>query len=60
MEVPRLGIKLELQLQPTVQLVATLDPLPTQRGQGSNPHPQRDNAGFLNLLSHNKSSSSDF
>ena len=26
-------------LQPTPQLTATLDPQPTERGQGSNPHP---------------------
>ena len=56
MEVPRLGVELELQLlayttattvgskphlQPThtIQLTATLDPRPPERGQGSNPHP---------------------
>ena len=29
----------ELHLRPTLQLTATQDPLPTERGQGSNPHP---------------------
>ena len=29
----------ELCLQPTPQLMATSDPEPTERGQGSNPHP---------------------
>ena len=31
--------------RPTLQLVATLDPYPTERGQGSNPNPHRDNVG---------------
>ena len=55
MEVPRLGVsigaaaaglhhshsdtKSEAILQLTPQLTATLDPQPTERGQGSNPHP---------------------
>ena len=51
MEVPRLGAESELQLpayttstatqdlQPTPQLMATLDPEPTELGQGSNLHP---------------------
>ena len=52
MEVPRLGVKSEVQLpayttvtwdlsrlQPTPQLTATLDPQPSERGQKSNPHP---------------------
>ena len=52
MEVPRLGVQLELwpqayatatasvpPLQPTPQLTATPDPQPTERGQGSNPQP---------------------
>ena len=43
MEVPGLGVKSELQLPAyataTPQLVATLDPQPTERGQGSNLHP---------------------
>ena len=51
-EVPRLGVKLELQLhhrhsntgselhlQPIPHLMATLDPWPTERGQGWNPQP---------------------
>ena len=29
----------EPHLQPTPQLMATLDPRPTERGQGLNPHP---------------------
>ena len=29
----------EQNLQPTLLLVATLDPQPTEQGQGSNPHP---------------------
>ena len=29
----------ELHLQPTPEFTATLDPYPTERGQGSNPHP---------------------
>ena len=32
----------ELCLWPTAQLTATLDPSPTERGQGSNPHPHGD------------------
>ena len=53
MEIPRLGVESELQLlvytkaiarselrlQPTPQLMATLDPQPTERGWGSNPQP---------------------
>ena len=55
MEVPRLGVKSELQLPayttataklgsklclgPTPELTATQDPQPTEGGQGSNPHP---------------------
>ena len=55
MEVPRLGVVLELHRQalrhshsnarselhllPTPQLITTLDPRPTEQGQGSNPHP---------------------
>ena len=38
MEVPRLGVKLKLQLL-TPQLAAMPDPYPTEQGQGSNPHP---------------------
>ena len=53
MEFPRLGVKLELQLpayttataslspsqvfRPTPQLMATLDPYPTEQGRGLNP-----------------------
>ena len=29
----------ELRLRPTPQLMAMLDPKPTERGQGLNPHP---------------------
>ena len=56
MEVPRLGVELELQLPAYTiaaamqdpnhicnlyipQLTVTLDPQPTEQGQGSNPHP---------------------
>ena len=53
MERPRLGVKLELQvpatalaavgselrLQPAPELTATLDPEPTEQGQGSNLYP---------------------
>ena len=49
MEVPRLGVELELQqavntgselrLWPTSQLTAMKDPHPTEQGQGSNLHP---------------------
>ena len=34
-------------LQPTLQLAATPDPLPTEQGQGWNPHPHRDIIGSL-------------
>ena len=63
MEVPRLGVEWELLsrgpgqshshtrpepcLRPTAQLVATLDPEPTKRGQGWNPHPQGDHVKSL-------------
>ena len=55
MEVPRLGVELELQLliyatatatgdpsrmQLTPQLIATPDPYPTERAQRSNPRPE--------------------
>ena len=33
--------------QPMPQLVATLDPQPTEQGQGLNPHPQGDHMRFL-------------
>ena len=62
MEVPRLGVESELQLlayttgtatrdpshilRPTLQLTAALDPQPTKRGQGSNPHPHGYELGF--------------
>ena len=49
MEVPRRGVKSELQLpaytesephlQPIPQLTTTPDPCPTERGQGPNLHP---------------------
>ena len=49
LEVPRLGVELELQLlfyttvaatqDPTPQLMATLDPVPTEQDQQSNPSP---------------------
>ena len=64
MEVPRLGAKSELQLpanlchsntgftwhlQPTLPLMATLDPYPTEWDQGSNPHPHGHYVRFLPL-----------
>ena len=30
----------QLSLQPTLQLMAALDPEPTEQGQGSNPYPR--------------------
>ena len=50
MEVPRLGVKLELQLAAYTTAIAMQDPSlvcdlhhssqqPTERGQGPNPHP---------------------
>ena len=39
MEVPRLGVKLELQLRSIPQLTAMPNPRPTERDQGSDPHP---------------------
>ena len=67
MEVPRLGVKSELQLpaysisgsklslRPTPQLMATPDPKPTEQGQGSNPHPHGYSLGLL-PLSHDRNS----
>ena len=37
----------ELHLWPTPQLVAMQDPYPTEKDQGSNPHPHRDNIRSL-------------
>ena len=39
MEIPRLGVKSELQLPAYATATATPDPYPTEWGQGSNPHP---------------------
>ena len=39
MDVPSLGVKLELQLWAYTTATATLDPEPTERGQESNLHP---------------------
>ena len=39
MEVPRLGVKLELQLLAYTTAIATRDPRTTGQGQGSNPYP---------------------
>ena len=62
MEVPRLGVKMELQLRPTPQLqpcqiqatsenyaaaCSNSESLTPEGGQGLNPHPQRDNIRFL-------------
>ena len=64
MEVPRLGVKLELQLPAyttatvtrdpshVTQFVTTLDPRPTERGQGSNLHPHGYQSDSF-LLHHN-------
>ena len=38
MEVPRLGVKSELQFLANITAMATWDPQPTERGQGSNLH----------------------
>ena len=45
----------ELCLQPTPHLTATMDPQPTERGQGLNPHPH---GYYLDsfLLHHNRNS----
>ena len=50
MEVPGVGVKSELHLPPKQQLMATLDPKPTEQGQGLNPHPHGDNVRFLTHL----------
>ena len=44
----------ELCLWPTPQLMAILDPWPTEQGQGLNPHPHTSQV--CNLLSHNGNS----
>ena len=64
MEVPRLGVKLELQLPAyTTAIVtqdlaiATQDPAcTTEQGQGLNPHPHGYLFGFVTPLSHNRNS----
>ena len=38
-EIPRLGVKLELQLPAYATATAMQDPEPTERGRGSNPKP---------------------
>ena len=53
MEVPRPGVELELQLPAYTPATATLDPQPTDRGQGFN---LMDTSWVLNLLSHNGNS----
>ena len=40
MEIPKLGVKLELQLQAFATATAMLDIQPTERGQELNPHPR--------------------
>ena len=71
MEVPRLGVKSELQppasglhhsnagsephLQPTSQLMTTPHPQPTKQGQGLNLHPHEYQLCWL-LLSYNRNS----
>ena len=39
----------ELRLQPTTQPATTLDPRPTEQGQGSNPHPLGHQSDLLPL-----------
>ena len=41
------SVESELHLQPMLQLVAMLDPQPTDRGQGLNLHPHGLYVGFL-------------
>ena len=54
MEVPRLGVELELQLPAYTTATATPDPWPNEQDQGSNLSPR----GYLGLLplSHNGNS----
>ena len=59
MEVPRLGVKSELHLQPTPQLMARPDPRLAERGQGSNLCPHRYQSDSF-PLSHNGNSSKSF
>ena len=47
MEIPRLWIESELQLLAYATAMATQDPLPTEQGQGWNPHPHRHYVVFL-------------
>ena len=47
MEVPRLGVKLELQLLAYATATGMLAPLPTEQGQGLNLHPYGHYVGFL-------------
>ena len=60
MEVPRVGVKSEVQLRPMWQLAAMPDPCPNRRGQGERPgiepaSSQRQ-CWVLNPLSHNGNS----
>ena len=55
MEVPRLAVELDLHLRPTPQLTGTLDPQPTEQGQGLNLHPHGYQSDSV-LLCHNRSS----
>ena len=47
MEVPKLGVQLELQFQVYITAMVTLDPQPTKCGQGLNLHPHGDCIGSL-------------
>ena len=55
MEVLGLGVKRQLQLPAYTAATATLDPYHTERGQGSNPHLNGHQSGWL-LLSHDGNS----
>ena len=55
MEVPRLGVKSELQLPAYTTVTATQEPQPTERGQGSNPYPHGCYTG-LSLMCHHENS----
>ena len=47
MEVPRLGVELELQLPACTTATARPDPQPTERGQGSNLQPHGSSLDLL-------------
>ena len=47
MEVPRLGVKLEMQFLAYATATAMPDLKPPEQGQGSNPHPHGHYVRFL-------------